>query len=74
MKIASLMNKKIVIKEDMKRVRAENSEVDRLLCDNTKIRNITDWKPKYSLEEGLSETIEWFKKAERFYKSEIYNI
>ena len=43
------------------RVRPENSEVDRLLCDNSKITNLTKWFPKHSLKDGLTETIEWFK-------------
>jgi UDP-glucuronate decarboxylase len=32
-----------------------------LLADNTKLRKGTGWKPRYSLEEGLRQTIEWWK-------------
>lgn len=33
-----------------------------LLADNTKLREGTGWKPKYNLEDGLRQTIEWWKK------------
>jgi nucleoside-diphosphate-sugar epimerase len=32
-----------------------------LLADNTKLREGTGWKPRYRLEEGLLQTIEWWK-------------
>jgi NAD dependent epimerase/dehydratase len=72
--IASLMDKEIEIMEDGERIRPEKSEVERLLCDNTKLLNMTDWEPQYNLEKGLMETIPWFKKSQPLYKSEIYNI
>ena len=60
--------------EDGERIRPEKSEVERLLCDNTKLLNMTDWEPQYNLEKGLMETIPWFEKSQPLYKSEIYNI
>ena len=36
-KISKITNKKIIIKTDAKRVRPEKSEVNRLVCDNSKI-------------------------------------
>ncbi len=32
-----------------------------LLADNTKLREGTGWKPRYALEEGLRQTIDWWK-------------
>lgn len=32
------------------------------MADITKAKNLLNWKPKHSLEEGLSKTTEWFKK------------
>ena len=56
--------------------RPKNSEVFRLWGDNTKIKGLTGFSPKYSIEEGLKETIEWFKNPENLkkYKAGIYNI
>lgn len=72
--IVSLMDKKIKIVEDGQRVRPKNSEVKRLCCDNTKIKKFSDWKPLYSFEQGLNETISWIKKHFNTYKAEIYNV
>lgn len=72
--IASLMNKKIKIIEDSQRVRPEESEVRRLRCDNAKIKNNTNWKPRYDFQKGLEETIGWFKESYNLYKAEVYNV
>ena len=67
-------NAKIVCDEE--RLRPEKSEVNRLLGSNVKIKKLTSWEPKYTFEEGLSETIKWFKDKNNLvqYKSDIYNI
>lgn len=59
---------------DESRVRPEKSEVNRLLGCNTKIRELTNWKPKYTFEEGISETIKFFEKNLDKYKADIYNL
>lgn len=51
---------RIVCEEE--RLRPEKSEVSRLLGSNEKIMHLTDWRPVYSLEEGLNETIGFFRK------------
>lgn len=67
-------NAKIVC--DDERLRPDKSEVNRLLGSNKKIKELTNWKQKYSFEEGIKETIEWFKDKKNLsgYKSDIYNI
>lgn len=59
---------------DEERLRPEKSEVNRLLGSNKKIKELTNWTPKYSLKEGLSETIEFLKNNIDRYKHDIYNI
>lgn len=59
---------------DGERLRPEKSEVNRLLGCNEKILRLTDWRPKYSLEEGLKHTIEFLKENLDRYKTEIYNL
>ena len=68
------MGTKIVINSDLQRNRNSSSEVERLICDNTKIINNTKWMPRYSLREGLIETIDWLKLNLNLYKPEIYNV
>lgn len=59
---------------DEERLRPEKSEVNRLLGDNTKIKNLTKWQPKYTLNQGIEETIEWMKGHMQSYKTDIYNV
>ncbi|MBE8233261.1 MAG: NAD-dependent epimerase/dehydratase family protein [Endozoicomonadaceae bacterium] len=64
------------IESDDERIRPELSEVDRLCCDNTSIRELTGFKPQVSLLEGLTRTVEWFKQPANYrkYKMDIYNV
>ncbi len=73
-KIIELMGKEVEIIEDDQRIRPEKSEVERLLSNAEKARKTTGWKPKYTLEEGLKETIDWIKDNLHNYKPEIYNV
>ena len=73
-KIIELTGKKVEIIEDAQRIRPEKSEVERLLSNAEKARKVTGWKPKYTLEEGLKETIDWIKDNLHNYKPEIYNV
>jgi len=72
--IASLMNKELKIEIDDQRIRPEKSEVERLLCDSTKAKELTGWEPRHTLEEGLKETIAWLKDHMEYYKPDIYNV
>ena len=48
---------------------------DRIIADTEKALKLLNWKPKYSLLEGLKLTIEWFSKEENLKKYKlIYNI
>lgn len=55
-KISALISFKANIEEDTLRVRPENSEVERLFCDNNKLISNTDWTPDYDLNKGITET------------------
>ena len=59
---------------DEQRLRPEKSEVNRLLGCNEKILRLTDWKPQYSFEEGLAETIKFLKNNLDKYKVDVYNL
>lgn len=68
------INPKARIICDEQRLRPEKSEVNRLLGSNEKIRALTGWSPKYSFEQGLAETIAFFKDNLDKYKVDIYNV
>ncbi|MFH2138220.1 MAG: NAD-dependent 4,6-dehydratase LegB [Candidatus Omnitrophota bacterium] len=71
-----IINSKFKIQKDSKRIRPVNSEVDQLLGSNEKIKKLTNWKQRYSLEQGLKKTVEWFRNKENLslYKYDRYNV
>ncbi len=70
------INPSAKIKQEESRLRPEKSEVYRLFGDNKKLIEYTGWKPNTSLNEGVRQTIEWFKDPSNLkqYKADIYNI
>ena len=77
-KIAAIMDVEIEVEVEDQRIRPKKSEVERLWADNSKAWELTGWKPRYTLNDGLKETIEWFSSPKNlvFYRDKvhIYNI
>ena len=74
LKIGKLMDVDVEIQTDSQRVRPVHSEVERLFCDNSRLRQHTSWCPKYDLDRGLMETIEFLRSHMHLYKPDAYNI
>ncbi|MDQ1644780.1 MAG: NDP-hexose 4,6-dehydratase, partial [Cryptosporangiaceae bacterium] len=74
--IAELMGHEVEFTSEAERLRPENSEVTRLVCDSAKLQKATDWRPGHSLREGLEATIGWFTQPANLarYKPAIYNV
>lgn len=74
--IINQINPEAKIIQDEVRLRPKKSEVFRLYGANSKIKQNTEWQMKFNLEDGIRETIEWFRNKEnlRHYKADIYNI
>jgi len=74
-KIIGVINPEAKIETDNIRLRPVNSEVKRLLGDYSLLFKETSWKPQITLDQGLSETIEWFKLKDNInYYKDFYNI
>jgi NDP-hexose 4,6-dehydratase len=58
--ITELMGVQADIVEDAQRMRPKESEVMRLVCDATRLRERTGWAPRFTRTTGLRETIDWF--------------
>ncbi len=56
------------------RLRPADSEVERLLGSNAKIRSLTGWAPAHTFSEGVAKTIAWLRENQNHYKTDIYNI
>ncbi len=61
-KVLGLMGKQAQVEVEDRRIRPEKSEVMQLLSDTHLAQKLFQWVPRYSLEEGLRETIEWYRK------------
>ena len=74
--IISMINPDARIIAEDSRKRPEKSEVERLLCDNTLIKQLTGWKSEVSLQEGIEKTVAWFRENDNLkgYKPGIYNV
>ena len=72
--IANIIGTEVEIIADEQRIRPDKSEVERLYCNNTKIKASTNWTPDYTLETGLAETINWIRENMSYFKSDIYNV
>ncbi|WP_434712111.1 NAD-dependent 4,6-dehydratase LegB [Rhizobium sp. YTUHZ045] len=74
--IADIIGVSAEIECDEQRLRPENSEVERLCCDNSLIKSLTGFSPRYSLEEGLKATVEWLRQPQNLarYKADIFNV
>ena len=51
--IRKLVGRNVIVETDEQRVRPAGSEVERLLADNRKAKQIMGWEPKVSLEDGF---------------------
>jgi len=60
-KILSLIGKEGSVEIEDLRIRPEKSEVMQLLSDTRLAQRLFQWAPRYTLEDGLRETIEWYR-------------
>ncbi len=73
--IREIMGSEAELCSEAERLRPEKSEVLRLWCDNSRIRELTGYQPVYALRAGLEKTVQWFSKPGNLqkYKPGIYN-
>lgn len=73
-KILELTASNAKIVSDEARIRPEKSEVKQLLCDYSKAKKIVGYEPKYSIEKGLLETIDFVKSNPDLFRPDEYTI
>ena len=72
--ILDMIDPSIEILTDKERIRPEKSEVQKLICNAEKAKQMIGWEPAYSLDEGLKSTIANIEKNIDHYKPGIYNL
>ena len=75
-KLIAMINPAARIVEDEQRFRPDKSEVHRLVGSCQKLQGMTGWAPTWSLDEGLAETVEWFRQPGQLddYKPHLYAV
>jgi len=74
MLISKVAGISIKIVSERARTRPKNSEVMALICNNSKAKNIIDWEPLTSLNDGLARTLDYIENNLNNYKIDMYNI
>jgi NAD dependent epimerase/dehydratase len=65
--VGELVGKELAVETDPARVRPPNSEVERLISDPALAAELTGWRPRVELRDGIARTIEWIEReAARF--------
>jgi NAD dependent epimerase/dehydratase len=72
--ILDRLGSRSVIVTDAERERPDGSEVERLCADATRARTLLGWTAHSSLDEGLGQTIEWFRQHRHRYREGVYGV
>lgn len=70
--VADLLGKSLTVETDAQRVRPKDSEVQRLISNNGKARELTGWQPQFELREGLERTIAFIRDHQAEFKVDRY--
>jgi NAD dependent epimerase/dehydratase len=73
-KIFAIIGKKPKIIIDTSRIRPDKSEVMKLWASNRKAKEMIDWEPRVTLDEGLRRTVEWISANLDLYRPNQYTI
>jgi dTDP-glucose 4,6-dehydratase len=72
--VEAILSKPLRVVQHPGRVRPAASEVQRLISDNRRARDLLDWAPRVTLQKGLALTIDAVASALDRYKVGIYNV
>ncbi|NQU73724.1 MAG: GDP-mannose 4,6-dehydratase [Candidatus Omnitrophica bacterium] len=72
--VERILGVRLKVVKDSKRIRPIQSEVTRLLADNSKAKKLLNWEPKVDLKKGLKLTIDFVAKNPNLYDPKIYAV
>ncbi len=73
-RIVALVGRPVELVFDATRLRPERSEVDRLLADNRRAKELSGWEPVVNLEDGLRATMDWIGEHAALYRPSEYAV
>lgn len=72
--LMEITGRQVPIETENQRLRPEKSEVNRLIADNTLIRELTSWAPEVTFREGLEATTAWIARNLHYFAPDAYTI
>ncbi|MBL4719891.1 MAG: GDP-mannose 4,6-dehydratase, partial [Alphaproteobacteria bacterium] len=72
--LMEITGREVPTETEQARIRPKNSEVNRLIADNSLIKELTDWSPEVEFKEGLTLTAEWIERNLDHFDPSRYSI
>jgi CDP-glucose 4,6-dehydratase len=60
------------VKPDVRGAGTPHGEIARQWVDSTKLRALSGWRPRFSLEEGLRRTVDWYRQYHEQVRPHVY--
>jgi len=73
-RVQQLIGHEVAVVKDESRMRPATSEVERLLADASKAEQLLGWRARTGIDEGLRQTIDWFKRSLDEYNDAVYHL
>ena len=73
-RVSALLERELPVRQTDERTRPPDSEVERLLADASKAKELLGWQVSVSLDDGLRRTIDWLREWLPVYKPSLYNV
>ena len=73
-KIMDLFGNRVPIETEQQRMRPDKSEVMALISDNAKAKQLLDWEPNVSLDDGLLKTIDFVREHLNLFQTKTYTV
>jgi dTDP-glucose 4,6-dehydratase len=72
--VGTILNRKLKIVLDARRLRPKASEVERLFASNQGAKKRLQWQPEVLLIDGLEKTVRWFRGRTDLYRRDLYHV
>jgi NAD dependent epimerase/dehydratase len=73
-RITRVVGRDVPIRQDEQRVRPDASEVQDLVADTSRARELVGWEPRVSLDDGLRRVVDWVAANSSLYDPSTYRI
>ena len=65
--LCEIVGRRATVVTDESRLRPANSEVNRLVADNSLIRQVSAWQPEVTFIDGLTRTVDWIRRNPHYF-------